>query len=552
MIDIFNAYKEKLAAEISRWEHSDANKGQIYTRPEIVDFMLTVAGLYYGIDLKNIRVLEPSCGNGEFVVAIAKRLIGGRENNPTKDQLLGKILAIDLVGDSVELAKARVGELLINYGYSKKDKDALLNDWFLRADFLLEDIKLDFTHVIGNPPYVRVENIPKRLLSEYRKIFSTMTNRADLYIPFFEKALSLLVDGGKLTFICTDRWTKNIYGTSLRKLISEKYSLELFLEIYGANAFESNVMTYPAITQIAKTDSDRTVLITEPSFTHREAMEALEAINGKSSRIHVRKGIVDGGSPWLLATFEQKALIRKLESEYPALEEASCRVYIGAATGANKIYIVHAPDVDVEKSRLLPVITANELRSGSIQWNGKYIINTYEKNGVINLEKYPKLEKYLNQHKGLLCNRHVAKLDEEKWFKTIDRVYEERAGLEKLLIPDISSEPIAIYDKGQFHPNNSIYYISSDNWNLHALRVVLLSDVTKLFMSAYSTKIANGYLRFQAQHLRKLRLPLWSRIEDKLKVKMIEAGMSNDVTSFTALTCEMYGLNKKEVKIVGG
>lgn len=552
MIDIFNTNEEKLAAEVSRWEHSDANKGQIYTRPEVVNFMLTVAGLHDGIDLKNIRVLEPSCGDGEFVVAVAKRLIGGREDKPTKDQLMGKILAIDLVGDSVEIAKARVGELLINYGYSKKDKNALLNDWFSRADFLLEDIKSDFTHVIGNPPYVRVENIPKRLLSEYRKKFSTMTDRADLYIPFFEKALSLLVDGGKLTFICTDRWTKNIYGASLRKLISEKYSLELFLEIYGANAFESDVMTYPAITQIAKTDSDRTVLITESSFTHGEAVEVLEAINGASSNIQLRKGIVDGGSPWLIATFEQKALIRKLESKYPALEETGCKVYIGAATGANKVYVVHSLNVDIEESRLLPVVTANELKSGSLQWNGKYIINTYDKNGIINLEEFPKLEKYLNQHKELLCNRHVAKLDTAKWFKTIDRVYEERASMEKLLIPDISSQPVVIYDKGQFHPNNSIYYISSDNWNLHALRVVLLSGVTKLFISSYSTKIANGYLRFQAQHLRKLRLPLWSGVEDKLKAKMIEAGMSNDVTSFTELTCEMYGLNKKEIKIVGG
>jgi predicted RNase H-like nuclease len=378
-----------------------------------------------------------------------------------------------------------------------------------------------------------------------------MTDRADLYIPFFEKSLSLLNDGGKLSFICTDRWIKNIYGTSLRKLISEKYSLELFLDIYGANAFDSDVMTYPAITQISKTESDRTVLITESSFTHREALEALEAINGKSSKIQARKGIVDGGRPWLIIAIEQKTLIRKLEHKYPALEEAGCKVYIGAATGANKVYVVDVKNVDIEKSRLLPVITANELKSGTIQWSGKYIINTYDKSGIINLEKYPRLAKYLNQHKELLCSRHVAKLDAAKWFKTIDRVYEERARLEKLLIPDISSDPVVIYDKGQFHPNNSIYYISSDNWNLHALRVVLLSGVTKLFISSYSTKIANGYLRFQAQHLRKLRLPLWSCVEDKLKEKMIEAGMSNNIASFTELACEMYGLNKKEIKIVG-
>jgi len=72
-----------------------------------------------------------------------------------------------------------------------------------------------------------------------------------------------------------------------------------------------------------------------------------------------------------------------------------------------------------------------------------------------------------------------------------------------------------------------------------------------MFVSAYSTKIAKGYLRFQAQHLRKLRLPTWSNVDVNIKAKMIKAGMSNETSIFTALTCEMYGLSNKEKSIVG-
>lgn len=551
MNEVFNEEEARLAAEIYRWEHSEANKGQVYTRPEIVDFMLTVIGLHDDIALKNVRILEPACGNGEFVIAIAKRLIGVRREKPSIDQLTGKILAIDLVGNSVEVAKERVGCLLNSYGYTEININALLNDWFLKTDFLLENIAPNFTHVIGNPPYVRVENIPKRLLYKYRRMFSSMTDRADLYIPFFEKSLSLLVDGGKLSFICTDRWIKNTYGKALRNIISEKYSLELFFDLYEVNAFESDVMTYPAITQIVNSGGDKTVLMTESLCTHKGAIEALKAINGEPSKFQVQKGIVEGDRPWLVGTVDQKLLIRKLENQYPTLEEAGCKVYIGAATGANKVYVVDIDNVDVEKTRLLPMITASELKSGIIQWQGKYLINTYDKNGLINLDEYPRLAKYLNRHKEQLCNRHIAKSDPTKWFKTIDRVYEERVKLKKLLIPDISSDPVVIYDEGCFHPNNSIYYISSDDWNLHALRVVLLSAVTKLFISSYSTKIANGYLRFQAQHLRKLRLPLWGGIEEKLKAELIEAGMSNDMASFTGLSCKLYGLTKSEILLMG-
>ncbi len=551
MQNAFKFKEEQLMEEVSRWEHSEAIKGQIYTRPEVVDFMLTEIGLNNIEDLKTVRILEPSCGEGEFVIAIAERLINRPKHKPTINQLMGKVLAVDLVGTSLKIAMSKVHELLVNNGYQSKDTKKLLEDWFSASDFLLKDITPNFTHIIGNPPYVRVENIPKGLLDEYRRRFSTMTDRADLYIPFYEKALSLLVDGGKLSFICTDRWTKNTYGKSLRQLISDNYSLELFIDLYGVDAFERDVMTYPAITQIIKGKGNQTAVMHEISFTPEEADELLKAISGKTSSVQVRKGIVNGSKPWLLGSSNQITLIHKLELQYPTLEETGCKVFIGAATGSNKVYIVDKESVNVEESRLLPVITATELKTGSIQWHGKYLVNTYDEKGVVSLNDYPKLASYLNSHKDELCKRHVAKKDSVKWFKTIDRVYEERSRLEKLLIPDISSDPVVIYDEGTYHPNNSIYYICSNDWNLHALRVVLLSNVTKIFISTYSTKIAKGYLRFQAQHLRKLRLPIWSSIEDELKAKMIEAGVSNDTASFTALTCEMYGLNNKEKSIVG-
>jgi hypothetical protein len=398
--------------------------------------------------------------------------------------------------------------------------------------------------VLGNPPYVRVENIPKPLLAEYRKRYSTMTDRADLYVPFFEKSLSLLRKGGKLSFICTDRWTKNTYGRALRNLIAENYSLELFVDLYGIDAFERDVMTYPAITQIKKEKGKRTALIHRPTFAPKEAEEALKAIRGKTSHIQTREGIVTGAKPWLLSSSGQIALIRKLEHRFPSIEEAGCKVFIGAATGSNKIYIVNKESVDIEESRLLPVITANELKQGAIRWQGKYLVNTYDKSGVIHLDAYPRLAGYLESHKEQLCRRHVAKKDVSRWYKTIDRVYEERSQQEKLLIPDIGDKPVVVYDEGRFHPNNSIYYICSDEWNLHALRVVLLSGITKAFISAYSTKIAKGYMRFQAQHLRKLRIPLWKSIEGTLKTKLIHAGLSDDTSNFDILTYELYELNE--------
>lgn len=545
--------KELLASEAIAWEQSETEKGQIYTRPNVVEFMLTAIGLNTCEDFKNVRILEPSCGEGEFVVTIVDRLINLPQRRPTIKQLATKLLAVDLVTESIKITKKKVANLLEVRGYSTIEVTLLLNQWFLSADFLLADITSDFTHVIGNPPYVRVENIPKNLLNEYRRHFATMTDRADLYVPFYEKCLSLLKENGRLSFICTDRWTKNTYGRSLRKLINDNFGLEMFIDLYGTEAFEKDVMTYPAITQIKKGKCNQTVLKHETTFSNDEAIEVLSAIRGESTRLLVRKLIVNADKPWLLGTTDQIALIHKLENKFPLLEATGCKVFIGAATGSNKVYIVDLSYVgtEIEEERLLPVVTANELKGGSITWRNKYLINTYDENGVVNLDNYPKLSGYLNSHKEELCKRHVAKKDSTKWYKTIDRVYEERAKMKKLLIPDISSDPIVLYDNGKYHPNNSIYYICSEKWNLHALRVVLLSSVTKLFISTYSTKIAKGYLRYQAQHLRKLRLPNWDSISPKLQQCLEHAGRNNEYDSFTELTCEVYQLTKKEKLIVG-
>ena len=551
--DLFESEENELSTELARWEKSDESKGQIYTRPEIVAFMLTAIGLH-GVNLvnENIRVLEPSCGEGEFVIELVKRLVVAPQKAPSVELLKDKILCIDLVLESINITKSKVREILKNRGYKETEIEELLNSWFQHGDFLLLDLKEDFTHVVGNPPYVRVENIPKKLLKLYRDMYATMHERADLYIPFFEKSLLSLKPGGRHAFICTDRWVKNSYGSLLRKLVSDNFTLDLYIDLYGRDAFEKSVMTYPAITIISKKNGFESVVLHDIDPSEELAKSIYLDIKGSSSSFPKRKDIVDGSKPWLFGSSDQIELVSRIESEFRLIEEVDCKVYIGAATGANKVYIVNPNKVELEEDRLVPVITASELRSGEANWKGKYIINTYDSNGVVDIRNFPKLGDYLLKNSELLKKRHVAKNDKEKWFKTIDRVYPERQKAEKLLIPDISSKPKVIYDSGKFYPNNSIYYITSNSWNLHALKAVLLSRITKLFISLYSTKISGGYLRFQAQHLRKIRLPNWNDVDENLKLELIDAGLNNYENDYTRLACMVYGLSVREIEVIGG
>src|SRR5215204_2272674 len=119
---------------------------------------------------------------------------------------------------------------------------------------------IDF--VIGNPPYVRLESIDDVTAETFRERYQTMTHRADLYIGFFERALEMLAPGGICAFICADRWMLNQYGSRLRRLItSGGFSVEAVVEMHRADAFQEEVLAYPAITAIRRSEKQGKVLV---------------------------------------------------------------------------------------------------------------------------------------------------------------------------------------------------------------------------------------------------------------------------------------------------
>ncbi|WP_165783607.1 MULTISPECIES: Eco57I restriction-modification methylase domain-containing protein [Pseudoalteromonas] len=537
------------------WGASDQEKGEVFTNPQIVNFMLKTSGIVNGIKSRNARILEPACGQGEFIIAIAKFLVEHIKDDQecnTIEFIKDLVKAFDISAKNIAIAKQKTNEVL-KKAFTPEEAHAIVEGWFYHGDFLLTDFTKCFSHVIGNPPYVRIENIPSPLLSAYRARYHTMKERADLYIAFFHKCLELLEKKGVLSFICTDRWTKNSYGSSLRKFISANYQLDLYVDLYGQSVFQSEVLTYPAITQISKNKHNSTKILHNPKIDSELSESVYLMLTGQklcTNELIERKDIIDDEKPWLFGSADELNLIKRLERDFPTIEEVGCKVYIGAATGNNKVYIVD-DNVALEPDRKVPLVTATDIRSGTLVPSGKFVVNTYDENGVIQLTDFPMLEEYLTQYQEVLQKRHVAKKVPHHWFKTIDRVYPERATQEKLLIPDIKSKLTTVYDSGVYHPNNSIYYICSSSWDLRALQGVLMSGIGQLFVENYSTKVAGGNLRFQAQHLRRICLPRWKEVDSDLAAAFSEAAINNDIEKSILLTSKLFNLNEQEIQLLG-
>lgn len=537
-------------------------RGAFFTRREVVDFILDLSEYSSAQPLHRLRLLEPSFGGGDFLIPAIERLLQAWQSSDSRGDAPGSltacIRAVELHHETFNQTKALVIQTLEDFGISRKDALALADGWLIQGDFLLAEIAGHFDFVVGNPPYVRQELIPDVLMAEYRSRYKTIYDRADLYIPFIERSLSHLTKGGNLGFICADRWMKNRYGGPLRHMVAAGFHLKAYIDMTDTQAFHTDVIAYPAITLISRQKSGPTRIVHSPALDrpHLKKLAALIAaktLPKDDGSIREIACVTAGDEPWILESSDQLNLVRRLETVFPALEEAGCKVGIGVATGADKVYIAPFDTLDVEPDRKLPLAMTRDIVSGHIEWRGYGVINPFQdEGGLVDLEKYPRLRRYLETHKEVITNRHCAKSQPSNWYRTIDRITPSLAKKPKLLIPDIKGDAHIVYDDGTLYPHHNLYFILSDDWDLKSLQAVLLSGIARLFVSVYSTKMRGGYLRFQAQYLRRIRVPLWKDVPEALRKELSEAAGRHDIPACNSAVFKLYGLTPEECAALGG
>lgn len=539
-----------------------SSRGAVFTRREVVEFILDLAGYTVDQPLHERRILEPSFGDGDFLLPIIERLLTAWRATTPKgsafEELSDAIRAVELHHDTFRKTYTAVVSLLMRGGLAENSATALADQWLSQGDFLLTPLEGNFDFVAGNPPYVRQELIPAPLLAEYRIRFETVYDRADIYIPFIERSLKVLSNGGILGFICADRWMKNRYGGPLRGLVAERFHLKVYIDMVDTPAFYSDVMAYPAITIISRENPGATRIAHRPIIDQSNLATLAASLRSPTlpnepNAVRELARVTNGSEPWLLESSDQMALIRRLESYYPALEEVGCKVGIGVATGADKAFIGDFEALDVEPDRKLPLVTTKDIITGDVKWRGQGVINPFsESGGLVDLNYYPRLRRYLEDRHEVIAGRHCAKKAPANWYRTIDRINPTLASRPKLLIPDIKGEAHIVFERGELYPHHNLYYVTSDDWDLRALQAVLMSAVTRLFVATYSTKMRGGFLRFQAQYLRRIRLPHWADVSEPLRCELTEAAINWDVQACNQAIFKLYDLSYEEQSALGG
>ena len=311
---------------------------------------------------------------------------------------------------------------------------------------------------------------------------------------------------------------KNRYGGLLRRMIAEHFHLKCYVDMVDTAAFHSDVIAYPAIIVVSREKPGATRVAVRPAIDAGELKALAKAMTapklGQSRAVTEVNDVAKGTEPWMLNAPDQLCLLRRLEADFPTLEEAGCKVGIGVATGADEVFIAPFDALDVEPDRKLPLVMTRDILAGTVKWRRNLgVINPFGDDGkCVSLRGYPKLAAYLDKHGAAIKARHVSKKNPGSWYRTIDRIYPALASVPKLLIPDIKGEAHVVYEPGELYPHHNLYFVTAAEWDLRALQCMLLSNVTRLFITLYSTKMRGGYLRYQAQYLRRIRVPHWATV----------------------------------------
>ena len=165
--------------------------------------------------------------------------------------------AYELDEGSAIQATTLVTKELEEWGAPSTEAKAIAQSWVTVGDYLLEsrrDRKADL--VVGNPPYIRYDDLPEHAFSAYRRLYPTMVGRCDIYVGFIEAGVRHFA-GRRLAFICADRWMRSAYGAELRRLVGRLFGIEVVIEMHDAPAFENDVSAYPAVIVIRRAPQGR-------------------------------------------------------------------------------------------------------------------------------------------------------------------------------------------------------------------------------------------------------------------------------------------------------
>lgn len=469
----------------------------------------------YRDELRGVRVLDPACGSGAFLVAafdvlaqeferVNRALAEFQGLQTTFFDLTNRVLnenlfGIDKSGESIEITKlslwlktAEHGKKLtfldrnIRQGNSVVS-DSSVDDWAFdwkkgrvargslepkppageNAGEIDARWREGFDIVIGNPPYVRQE-----LLTEYKahwsSEFAVYDGTADLFVYFFERGIEQLKPGGRLGYIVSNKWLRGGYAEKLRDLIARECTIESIVDFGHAPIFP-DADAFPCIITLRKgpppTDHEARVTM----YPREKLEEESVASYVETHQFGLRQSeLLKTG--WVLEPPGVRTLLEKMRQKNAPLNEyAELKPYYGIKTGCNEAFLVDQQTKerlcreDPRSAEVLKrYLRGQDVGRWSPEWRGLWMIYAPWN---FELDRYPAIARHLKSHRRTLEDRAEVKQKRFPWY-ALSRYGSEYAHLfdqPKIVYQVIQFYPKYALDRSGLYINDKAFFLPSDD-----------------------------------------------------------------------------------------
>ena len=341
-----------------------------------------------------------------------------------------------------------------------------------------------FDIVIGNPPYIQLQNDGGKLGKLYQPCgFKTFASTGDIYCLFYERGHQLLREGGDLCYITSNKWMRAGYGEKTRDFLAKETNPKLLIDFAGVKIFESATVD----TNILLFSKSNNLHETVCAVTNKQNKDSVKNL---SDFVKSNQSLCDFSScdSWVILSPIEQSIKSKIESVGTPLKDWDINIYRGVLTGCNEAFIISGEKreeilqncaTEDEKKRtaelIRPILRGRDIKRYGYEWAHLYLIATFPSRHY-NIEDYPAVKEYLlsfgmerleqTGRKYIIDGQQVVarKKTNNQWFETQDSIsYWDDFFKPKIVYSEIVREPQFYLDRtGEFYPEATVFIMTGE------------------------------------------------------------------------------------------
>ncbi len=533
--------KKHSISEVKEKINSQKLRGGYYTPAEITQFIAE-----WAITNVNDKVLEPSCGDGNFIEAAIVRF---KELGASKTELKKNIKGIELITEEYDKAKQRTLNLGVN-------SNSIVNADFF--EYINSNSAVKYDAIIGNPPFIRYQNFPEKhrvlAFEMMHKIGLRPNKLTNIWVPFLVVSSSLLSSNGRLAMVIPAELFQVKYAAETRVFLA-KYFERITIITFDKLVFSGIQQEVVLLLAEKKVSSHKGIRVMECGSINELKNINFKKINGSNV-----KPIDHSSEKWTkyFLTDDEIYLMQRIKHDKRIIQcKDILETDVGLVTGCNDFFMLTTEQVKKWKLQkyTIPVASKSNQLKGLIFDNKDFSENSQMQHAVhlfmppnVDFQSLPRVcQEYIKYgekmgyHSGYKCQIR------KRWYIT-----------PSLWVPDgfalrqVGDYPKIVVNNSSATSTDTIHRIRfKEGINKQTAVISFLNSLTFAFSEITGRSYGGGVLTFEPTEIEEIRIPVavkakidFDKVENLIRARKIENIL--DIVD-NAILIEKLGFSKIEV-----